>query len=246
MTIGVFDSGIGGLTVLKELMKYHPKQDYIYFGDTKNLPYGTKNKEELIKLASNIIEFFINKRVDIIFIACGTVSSTIYSDLKNKYNIPIVSIIDSTISYIKNNNIDNIAVLATPATIKSHIFKDKLGDISVEEVSCSNFVPIIEEKIDNKYKKLYIEQYLKGIKKQRIKNIILGCTHYPLIVEDIKHYLGDINCYNMGTILASSIYLKPDNYSLKVYFSEIYDGLNNKVEEILNSKVIIEEIDISR
>jgi len=97
MRIGVFDSGIGGLTVLKELMKYHPEQDYIYFGDTKNLPYGTKSKEELLSVASKVVEFLIEQGSQIIFIACGTVSSNIYQELSSKYDIPIVNIIDATV-----------------------------------------------------------------------------------------------------------------------------------------------------
>lgn len=241
MKIGVFDSGIGGLTVLKELMKVHKKQEYIYFGDTLNLPYGTKNKEELLNVASNVIDFLISQDVKIIFIACGTVSSTIYKELSGKYKIPLVSIIDTTIAEIKRKKVQDLAVLATKATIDTHIFKNKLNDINVKEISCSQFVPIIEDKIDNKFKKIYIEQYLKGIKKERIKDIVLGCTHYPLLEEDIKSYLGEVTCYNMGTILATSIYLKPEKADLKIYFSYNYPGLNNKVNNILEKEVNIIE-----
>ena len=241
MRIGVFDSGIGGLTVLRELIKYHPNQEYIYFGDTKNLPYGVKSYDELLELASRIIDFLISEDVKIIFIACGTISSTVYQELFNKYKIPLVNVIDTTIAEIKRKGIKDVAVLATPATIKSHVFSNKLKDINVKEVSCSQFVPIIENKIDKKFKKLYIEQYLKDIKKERINDIVLGCTHYPLLEEDIKNYLGEVNCHNMGTILASSTYLKPGEEGLKLYFSRNYEGLNDKVNSILNKNVKIVE-----
>jgi len=244
MRIGVFDSGIGGLTVLKEFRKYHKDQEYVYFGDTKNLPYGTKTKEELLGVVSKVIEFLISKDVKIIFIACGTVSSTIYKELTDKYQIPIVNIIDATIAELKRQDIKDVAVLATPATINSHIFKSKLSDTNVMEISCSQFVPIIENKIDNKYKKLYIEQYLKDVKKERIKDVVLGCTHYPLLENDIKAYLGEVNCYNMGTILATTTYLKPDKQDLEVYFSHNYEGLNEKVNAILNDDVNIIEQEI--
>lgn len=246
MRVGVFDSGIGGLTVLKELIKYHPEQEYIYFGDTKNLPYGTKKREELIDIASKIIEFLIKQDVRIIVIACGTISSTIYNELSQKYKIPIVNVIDTTIAEIKRRNIKNLAVLATPATIESHIFKNKLPDVDVMEISCSQFVPIIEGQIEEKFKKIYIEQYLKEVKKNHIRDIVLGCTHYPLLESDIKDYLGEVNCYNMGSILAQSTYLKPENFKLTIYFSDIYDGLNSKVNNILNTEIdIIEERTIS-
>lgn len=244
MRIGVFDSGIGGLTVLKELIKYHKDQEYIYFGDTKNLPYGTKTKDELLEAVSKVIDFLISEDVKIIFIACGTVSSTIYQLLCEKYKIPLVNIIDTTIAEIKRRQIKQLAVLATPATIDSHIFNNKLKDVNVMEISCSQFVPIIENKIDQKFKKLYIEQYLKEVKKEGIKDIVLGCTHYPLLENDIKAYLGEVNCYNMGTILASSTYLKPGNKDLTVYFSHNYEGLNNKVENILEQEVNIIEKEI--
>lgn len=244
MTVGVFDSGIGGLTVLKELIKYHPNQDYIYIGDNKNLPYGEKTKDELLNLSSKIIDFLVKKKVDIVFIACGTVSSNIYEELKNKYNIPIVSIIDTTIIKIKEDKINDLGVLATPSTINSHIFKNKLKDINVTEISCGAFVPLIEGKMDTKFKTLYIEQYLETIKKQGIKDIVLGCTHYPLLEEDIKNYLGDINIYNMGTILASSIYLKTSNKSLTVYFTDNSKELNNKVNDVLDKFVETKNLEL--
>ena len=122
--------------------------------------------------------------------------------------------------------------------------EDKLKDVNVLEVSCSQFVPIIENKIDKKFKKLYIEQYLKEVKKERIKDVVLGCTHYPLLENDIKAYLGEVNCYNMGTILASNTYLKPGDKDLKVYFSQNYEELNQTVNTILEREVSIIEKEI--
>lgn len=244
MRIGVFDSGMGGITVLKELIKYHPNQEYIYVGDNKNLPYGEKNKNELLNLSSKIIDFLIAKKVDIIIIACGTVSSNIYEELKEKYKTPILNIIDTTISKIKENNINTLAVLATPATISSHIFRNKLKDINIVEISCGAFVPLIEGKIDEKFKKLYIEQYLYEIKKNNIENIVLGCTHYPLLEKDIRSYLGSINIYNMGTILSNSIYLKEGVSALTIYFTDNNKELNNKVNKILNKNIITKQLDL--
>lgn len=244
MRIGVFDSGLGGITVLKELIKYHPNHEYIYVGDNKNLPYGEKTKEQLLELSSKIIDFLIQKKVDIVLIACGTVSSNIYDKLKEKYKTPIFNIIDATVIKIRKNNIKSLAVLATPATINSHIFKEKLKNINVVEVSCSAFVPLIEGEMDEKFKKVYIEQYLKNIKKEGIKDIVLGCTHYPLLEQDIKDYLGDVNLYNMGTIFANSIYLKEGNSSLDIYFTDNNIELNNIVNNILERNVEIKQLDM--
>lgn len=244
MRIGVFDSGLGGITVLKELIKYHPNEEYIYVGDNKNLPYGEKRKDELLRLSTKIINFLIEKKVDLILIACGTVSSNIYDELKDKYKIPIFNVIDATVIKIKASNIKNLAVLGTPATINTHVFKNKLKDINVTEISCGAFVSLIENKMDKKFKKVYIEQYLKEIKNQGIKDIVLGCTHYPLIQEDIKNYLGDVNIYNMGEILANSIYLKEGISSLDIYFTDNNIEMNNKVNKILEKNIKTKQIDL--
>ena len=244
MKIGVFDSGLGGINVLKELLKMYPNEQYVYIGDNKNLPYGTKTKEQLLTLASNMIDYLIKKEVNIIFVACGTVSSTIYEELKEKYQIPIVSIINTTIAKINSLNLDVVAILATQNTINSHIFKNSLNCKKVLEISCDKFVPLVDGNLDLKFKNLYIEQYLKETKKERIKNIILGCTHYPLLAEDIKNYLGDVNCYDMGMILANSIYLKSGKKSLDIYFTNCNKKLEDKVSEILNQKVSIKKLDL--
>ena len=125
MRIGVFDSGIGGVNVLSCLIKKYPNNEYIYFGDTVNLPYGDKSKNELFKLASSAIEFLISKNVEIIIIACGTISSNCYEELKNKYNMPIYDIILPTIEYLKRSEYKNIGVIGTKRTIESKIFDIK-------------------------------------------------------------------------------------------------------------------------
>ena len=239
MRIGVFDSGIGGLTVLKELIKYHKDNEYIYYGDTINVPYGNKSKEELMGIASNIIDFFISERVDLIIIACGTISSTIFNDLKSKYKIPLYNVIDSTINYI---NIDNICILATEKTIASHTFKNKLHASNIYEIACPNFVPIIEDRMDKKELDNSLEEYLHKIKNTNINNIVLGCTHYPLISNEIKKYLGNLNLYNMGEYLSKNINIVDSRPKLTIYFSYIYPELKEKIEKILNVNLVSKKI----
>ena len=228
MRVGVFDSGVGGLTVLKKLIEKYPKNDYIYFGDTKNVPYGEKNKNELFDLSSKIVEFFIENNIDLIVIACGTISSNCYSELKNKYSIPIIDIISPTIKYVTINNYDNIGVIATTRTIDSHIFRDLLKDITVYEEACSEFVNLIENDL---YDEIDIDKHLSKIDSD---TIILGCTHYPLIKDKIKR-----NCIDM----ADNIVL-PDNNgnSLRVlYFSKLDDKVIKNVNKIINKDIIIRE-----
>ncbi len=228
MRVGVFDSGVGGLTVLKRLIEKYPKNDYIYFGDTKNVPYGEKNKKELFDLSSKIVEFFIENNIDLIVIACGTISSNCYTELKNKYSIPIIDIISPTIKYVTMNNYDNIGVIATTRTIDSHIFRDLLKDITVYEEACSEFVNLIENDL---YDEIDIDKHLSKIDSD---TIILGCTHYPLIKDKIKR-----NCIDM----ADNIVL-PDNNgnSLRVlYFSKLDDKVIKNVNKIINKDIIIRE-----
>lgn len=228
MRVGVFDSGVGGLTVFKKLIEKYPKNDYIYFGDTKNVPYGEKNKNELFDLSSKIVEFFIENNIDLIVIACGTISSNCYTELKNKYSIPIIDIISPTIKYVTMNNYDNIGVIATTRTIDSHIFRDLLKDITVYEEACSEFVNLIENDL---YDEIDIDKHLSKIDSD---TIILGCTHYPLIKDKIKR-----NCIDM----ADNIVL-PDNNgnSLRVlYFSKLDDKVIKNVNKIINKDIIIRE-----
>lgn len=225
MKIGVFDSGIGGLTVLKELINKYPYAHYIYYGDTKNLPYGNKTRKELRIFSQKIIDFLITKEVDLVIVACGTVSSNVYTDLIKLYNIPIIDILTPTIDYIKKNNLKEVGVLGTKMTIKSKAFgKD------IKQVACPKLVPLIEnnENLDE-----VCMQYLKKLK--NCQNIILGCTHYPLALSSLKKY-SQANFINMGECIIDKIEIK-DKESLKVelYFSKITPNLINNVHKIIGN-----------
>ena len=219
MRVGVFDSGMGGLTVLKSLINKYPNNHYIYFGDTLNLPYGNKSIDELKKLASKIIEFLIEKKVDIIVIACGTISSNCYQYLKEKYDIPIYDILTPTLEYLKENKLANTCVIATSNTIKSGIFNE-LTDIQIE---CPLFVPLIESgKINSDEMNDALNEYLNN---KKVDNLIFGCTHYPLLKDKIEEYLGNINYINMGDILANKLKLDDEYYELELYFSSLNDNI---------------------
>lgn len=228
MRVGLFDSGIGGLTVLKELRRKYPQNDYIYYGDTLNVPYGNKTKEELLNLARNNINFLLNKKVDIIIIACGTVSSNCLTELKKEFSIPIVSIIDPTIDYLNNSKYNNIGIIATHATINSHIFKNKTNK-KVYEIETPKLVPIIES---NDYSNLdtVLHEYL-DLYKDKIEVLVLGCTHYPLITEYIEKVLNkNIKIINMAELLKIS---NEGNSSIDIHFSKMDSILEENIKRIL-------------
>lgn len=231
MKIGVFDSGVGGLTVLNKLVNIYPNNEYIYFGDTKNTPYGSKTKEELKLLSSNIVDFLVSNKVDLIIIACGTVSSNVYDYLKEKYNVNIVDIISPVISYINNSNYNKIGVIATEATINSNIFS-KTNKL-IDQVACKEFVPIIES---SNYDKLdeYLELYLNKLKEKEL--IVLGCTHYPIIKEQINNYFNNkIRLLDMSECLPN---IANDGISkVDLYFSKLDDNILNNINNILECNI---------
>lgn len=241
MKIGVFDSGIGGLTVLKEIIDKYPNCEYIYYGDTLHLPYGEKTKKELLNLVSKIIEFFITQKVDLVVIACGTVSSTIYEELSYLYDIKMVNIITTAIDKIKKDKINKLAVLATKKTIDSHVFSKNLDSTDVIEIACPNFVPYLERNIGNIND--ILDETLLKVKEQKINNIVLGCTHYPLLAKDIKSYLGyDVNFYNLGKIVADTLNLTGNSFKLDMYFSFIDDNLLKNINKIIDKEKNIQKL----
>lgn len=232
MRIGVFDSGLGGIATLKDLIKYKPNNEYIYFGDTLNLPYGEKTKEELKGYADKIIKFLKEKNVDLIIIACGTISSNIYEDIKDKYNLPIYDIINPICASLENK-CDNVLLLATSMTIKSKVFRNKLEakNIKVYDKECPMFVPIIEGKSNEDINK-YIDEYLKEYKNKGIDLIIPGCTHYPLISKELESYF-DVPVLDIGYIIASSLDIKDSKKGLEIYFSKVDKSLEDNVKKII-------------
>ncbi len=207
MVLGIFDSGLGGLTVLKEILKNNSYSRIVYFGDTARVPYGDKDYDTLKQLAIDDIAFLKDKGVDEIVVACGTVSSTVLNDIKDNYDFKIEGIIDGAVkgalSASKNHK---IGVIATSATINSHVFKNRIEGIF--EVACPKFVPLIEnDKIDSKQMDEDIDEYLSDLKKEGIDTLILGCTHYPLLTDKLNAYFDNkVTLINSGTILSKELF----------------------------------------
>ena len=232
MKIGVCDSGLGGLTVLRQLVKRYPNHDYLYYGDTKHLPYGEKTKSQLMEYASGMIDYFKRQDVGLIVIACGTISTNIYEELRQKYSIPMIDIISPTIDYLKEKNFSSIGVLATPMTIHSHVFDDALCH-NTTTVACPKFVPLIENgKMDSPECKDAISLYLRPMIESKVEHIVLGCTHYPILVDNMENEY-PCDYIDMGDILATYLKLGKNTSgtgSVELYFSQVTPILEKMID----------------
>lgn len=206
--IGIFDSGIGGVTVLKEIIKVLPNENYIYYSDSKNNPYGDKSKEELISICDNIVNFLLSKSCKIIVIACNTASAIAIKILRKKYpKIKFVGIEPAYKMVHDYNPQGETLIMATKGTIESEKFNmlyEKYNNHKTYLMPCIGLADIIEEgskeKI-NKYLKDNLEQY-----NNKVKNVVLGCTHYPIIKNEISDVLGNVTFFEGSGKLA--IHLK--------------------------------------
>jgi glutamate racemase len=196
--IGVFDSGIGGLTVVKELKELLPNENIIYFGDTARVPYGTRSKETIIKYANQDINFLKNHKVKMIIAACGTVSSVLGANAPVK-EIPFTGVLLPAVQTACGiTRKGRIGVIATPATIRSGSYGRAIRtikpDIFVAGSACPLFVPLVENGFfgkGNEVARLVAKQYLAPIIAENVDTLILGCTHYPLLEDIIADIMGE-------------------------------------------------------
>lgn len=192
--IGFFDSGVGGLSVYAKFKKLLPQENTIYFGDTKNLPYGNKSKEELISITKNILNFFKNQKVKCVVIACNTSSALTYNEIKNDYEFKIYPIIQSCAKIIAETNIKKIGVFATEGTVNSHAYQNEIKkfnpDTEIFEVACPNWVKIVESgDILKQYSQNDIKSKAELMNTFNPDKIILGCTHYPYLLDVLSKYI---------------------------------------------------------
>lgn len=206
-SIGVFDSGIGGATVLKEIIKILPNENYIFYSDSKNNPYGDKTAEEIINLSDNIVKLFLDKNCKAIVIACNTASAKAAKSLREKYpKIPIIAI-EPAYKMVYDFAYDKVTlVMATKGTIESEKFHElfnKYNNHKTYLMPCPGLANVIEqgnEKEIKKYLKDNLNQYAG-----KVHNVVLGCTHYPLIQNEIKEILGNVEFFNGAPNLAKHL-----------------------------------------
>lgn len=208
--IGIFDSGVGGLTVAKAIAKALPTEQIIYFGDTAHLPYGDKSKESVKAYSKRITGFLLAKGCKAIVIACNTASAHAYSDLKKFYpKVPIINVVNPTVNYCCSTYDDGkIGVIATKGTIKSRIYPRKIvkknPNLEVPQAAAPLLVPMIEEGFfNNNISQTIINSYLSSKNFVGIKALILGCTHYPLIKEEVENFFkGEVDVIDSASVVA--------------------------------------------
>lgn len=206
-SIGVFDSGIGGATILKEIIKILPNENYIFYSDSKNNPYGDKTAEEIINLSDNIVKLFLSRNCKAIVIACNTASAKAAKSLREKYpEIPIIAI-EPAYKMVYDFAYDKVTlVMATKGTIESEKFHElfnKYNNHKTYLMPCPGLANVIEQGNEQEIKK-----YLKDNLTQyagKVHNVVLGCTHYPLIQNEIKDILGDVDFFNGAPNLAKHL-----------------------------------------
>jgi glutamate racemase len=217
--LGVFDSGVGGLTVLKELSKTLPNEDFIYLGDTARVPYGSKPLEMVRGFAKEISLELISRGVKGIVIACNTASSASLPSLAAELPVPVWGVVDPGVEAAKRVSRGKVGVLATPGTIKTRSYQDRLerSGFQVWAKACPLFVPIVEEGIsDGEIAKLVAEHYLA--ERPELDTVILGCTHYPALKGILQSVLGEVNLVDSAEEVAR--FVSSDLTSMKL--------LNNK------------------
>jgi glutamate racemase len=195
--IGVFDSGVGGLTVVKEIMNQIPGETIIYFGDTARVPYGAKSKETVITYTRQIIRFLMKMGVKIIVVACNTATAFALETVNKEFDIPIIGVVKPGAKVAaKATKNGRIGVIATEGTIRSRIYNEYLSktdpQVEVYGKACPLFVPLVEEGlIDDPVTKEMARRYIGELLEKGIDTLVLGCTHYPLLRNTIRQVVGD-------------------------------------------------------
>lgn len=194
MRIGVFDSGVGGLTVVKSLLDSKLFREIIYFGDTARVPYGSKDKNTIIRYSLEAVEFFKNFNIELLVVACNTVSANALPKMREEADFPIVGVIESGVLALQNSDLQKdepILVIGTSATIGSGIYQNLLnqnGYSNVEAMATGLFVPLVEEGIfKGEVLDSTMDFYFKKLK-SKPHRVILGCTHFPMIGTEIANY----------------------------------------------------------
>jgi len=210
--IGFIDSGVGGLTVLKEALKQLPNESMIFLGDSARCPYGTRPVEEIRQYTLEMVQFLLEKNIKMLVIACNTATAVVLEELQNTLTIPVVGVIQpGSLAAIKQTKNDRIGVLGTNATIASKVYPktmhDKNKDIEVFDIACPKFVPIVESnQSDTTEAEEVVRETLRPLEGTAVDTVILGCTHYPLLRQTIQKVVGDgVTLIDSGAETVSSV-----------------------------------------
>jgi glutamate racemase len=211
--IGIFDSGVGGLTVAREIKRMLPQEDLIYFGDTKHLPYGDKSREAIVGYSTKITNFLLEKNCKAIVVACNSATANALNEVLATVDrkVPVIDVINPVAEKVAFEIHNNVGVIATKATVNSGLYKKSIRRhnkfIKVDELATPLLVPAIEEGFKNHpITNAIIYNYLSNSKLKNIETLILGCTHYPLLMDEIRQFYGNrVRVIDSPSIVATQL-----------------------------------------
>ena len=260
--IGIFDSGVGGLTVARAIMQQLPGYDIVYFGDTAHTPYGTKSSQTVIGYTLNNIKFLLSRGAELIVIACNTASSVVSARILKQFSVPIFEVITPAVELaVQVSKNLNFGIIATRATITSGIYEKKIMEnqprARVYSVACPLLVPLVEEGwLDKAETAMIVKKYLIPLKTRQIDTLILGCTHYPLLKKVIQRKIGKrVNLIDSSISAASSVktFLEANtqidkrlgrNDNLTLFVSDVTDQFKKIAEMTLKTHITFESVRI--
>ncbi len=259
--IGVFDSGVGGLTVVKEIARQLPKESIVYFGDTARVPYGNKSRDTILRYSRQIVRFLRSKNVKAIVAACNTASAFALDTIESELDIPVIGVVKpgakSAIEHTKNKK---IGVIGTEGTVKSKLYSEYIHSIdptiTVIGKACPLFVPLVEEgMLDDPVTDEVASRYLDELKREHIDSLVLGCTHYPLLKNTIQKIMGpEVTLVNpafetavgLGRLLEEDGLISDDsNLTYEFYVSDAAEKFESFAGSIMPFRAdMIHKIDI--
>ena len=233
--IGVIDSGIGGLTVLTELHRQLPDEQFIYLGDTLRCPYGTKTKEQVIQYTWELVNYLIQHDIKLLVIDCNTATAILLDDLKEKLSIPVIGVVNpGARAAVQSTKTNSVGVIGTTNTVESGAYANSLEvlnpAIETMSIACPKFVPMIEHgNVTGDPVKKIVQESLQPFQEMtNMDTLILGCTHYPIIQDIIEEVVGD-----HVTVLSSALETATEVRSILTYSNTLHEPMNEPVEPII-------------
>ena len=256
--IGIFDSGVGGLTVAKEIKRLLPNENFIYYGDTKHLPYGEKSREAIVGYVTKITDFLLNNNCKAIVVACNSATANALREVLELVDrkVPVIDVINPVSEKVAFELHNNVGVIATKATVNTGLYKKTIRKhnkfIKVDELATPLLVPAIEEGFKNHpITHAIIYNYLSSNKLKNIETLILGCTHYPLLLDEIKQFYGNrVRVIDSPNIVANELKLileknnilntKNPNPEYHFYLSDLTKNFEKIAKKIFGNSIALE------
>lgn len=258
--IGVFDSGVGGLTVARAIKDILPNENIIYFGDTLHLPYGEKSSQSIIRYSKQITDFLLSKNCKAVVIACNSASAHAFETVRNiapEY-VPVINVIDPMAEFTKKNYSDKkVAVIGTKATIRSGVYQKRLIGLDLVAFETPLLASMVEEGfVNNDVSKSVINEYLNKPALNKIQALVLGCTHYPILKKDILNfYNGSVDILDSSQIVAQEVKKQLENFNLlhteliteedKFYVSDYTPFFEKTTSIFFGNEIHLEELKIT-